>query len=221
MRLDMNKIIEKSIKKKLLLVISNGSIHRDCMKSVHDLTLNSRSKFDLLLHICTETEQYMDVLENFTIHSIADVIIFVNSSIGFSPECIIDIFDRSLDSSKIVGVSVPNNVLNLNRINSTNHQFSEILSRSYDIHLITKDINVEEDCSMKVRGFQLNDIVGSSLNLSKTGDKPINISRGFINMKKECILITKHKVSNNGIYGCLLEHLQCLQKVRINNKNNT
>ena len=217
MAFNMNNIIEKSIKKKLLLVISNGTIHRDCMRSVHELTANSKNKFELILHICNEKEQYMDVLERFTLNSVADVIIFVNSAIGFKHDSIYDIFDRALNSDKMVGVCAPTSVLNLSRINSTNFQHAEVLSRSYDIHTMNKNICVEQDCSMKVRGFQLTDIVGISLKLTKRGERPIDLSRGFLNMKNECILITKHKVSNNGIDGCLLEHLQCIQKVREEN----
>jgi len=212
----LNSIIEKGTKKKLLLTISNGSIHKNLLKSVHELSINSRNKFELILHICNETEQYMDILEKFTLESIADVIIFVNSSVGFSHDCINDIFDRCLDSNSMVGVCVPNKTLNLKGINSTNHEYAEPLSRVYDLHLIDKHINVDDKCLMKVRGFQINDIVGLSLSLSKKGDKPIDISRGFNHMKNECILITKHKVSNNGIDGCLFEHLVCIQKVRRN-----
>ena len=65
--ISMDTIIEKGKKKKLFLVVSNGTIHRDFLKSFCELSINARNKLELILHLCTENETYMDVLEQFHI----------------------------------------------------------------------------------------------------------------------------------------------------------
>ena len=46
--ISMDTIIEKGKKKKLFLVVSNGTIHRDFLKSFCELSINARNKFCLL-----------------------------------------------------------------------------------------------------------------------------------------------------------------------------
>ena len=209
--ISMDTIIEKGKKKKLFLVVSNGIIHRDFLKSFCELSINARNKLELILHLCTENETYMDVLEIFQEKGIGDVIMFIHPSIGFTCECIFDIFDKTLDSERIFGVCAPTDKIFFSKINEKNYKSSEILTKDYEINFINKNIFIDENTLMRVRGFKMTDIVSISLKLSRKGSKPINISRGFINMENECYLVTKHRISNNGISGCLLEYFHHLK----------
>ena len=212
--ISMDTIVEKGKKKKLLLVVANGTIHRDFLKSFCDLSTNSRNKFELTSHICTENDTYMDILEQFQENGLGDVIMFIHPSIGFSCECIHDLFDKTLDSDKIFGVCAPTNKIDFSKINETNYKSAEILSKNYEINFMNKNIVIDENTLMRVRGFKLSDIVSISLKLSRKGPKPINISRGFINMENECYLVTKHRLYNKGINGCLLEYFHHVQQNR-------
>ena len=84
----MDKIVTK---KKIFMVVSSGRIHEDFLRSFCDFSIQSRNKFDILLHMCNENEQYMDILEKFTEDSVSDVIIFVKPTAGFSVQCIYDL----------------------------------------------------------------------------------------------------------------------------------
>ena len=63
--ISMDTIVEKGKKKKLFLVVSSGTIHRDFLKSFYELATKSKNKLELILHLCTENETYMDLLEQF------------------------------------------------------------------------------------------------------------------------------------------------------------
>ena len=209
--ISMDTIVEKGKKKKLFLVVSNGTIHREFLKSFYELSTNSKNKFELIMHLCTEDETYMDLLEQFQENGFADVIMFMKPSTGFTCECIIDLFEKTLDSEKIFGICSPTDKIDFSKINEKNYKSSEILTKNYEINFMSKNIFIDEKTLMRVRGFKLTDIVSISLKLSRKGSKPINISRGFLNMESECYLVTKHRISNNGISGCLLEYFHHIQ----------
>ena len=209
--ISMDTIVEKGKKKKLFLVVSNGTIHREFLKSFYELSINSKNKFELIMHLCTEDETYMDLLEQFQENGFADVIMFMKPSIGFTCECIIDLFEKTLDSEKIFGICSPTDKIDFSKINEKNYKSSEILTKNYEINFMSKNIFIDEKTLMRVRGFKLTDIVSISLKLSRKGSKPINISRGFLNMENECYPVTKHRISNNGISGCLLEYFHHLK----------
>jgi len=213
-KISMDKIIEKSAKKKILFVVSNGNIHKDFLKSFCEFSVHSRNKFEIVLHFCKENEQYMDILTVFSEQGLSDVVVFVHPSIGFSAESIYDLFDITIESNKIVGICSPEITTDFSKINEKNVKYAEILSKTYNVNFKDKNIIVDEKGHMNVRGFKLTDIVAISLKASRSGDKPINISRGFKDMKQECVLLTKHKVSINGVQGCFLEYLQVLQQIR-------
>jgi len=198
-RISMDTIVEKGKKKKLFLVVSNGTIHRDFFKSFYELSTNSKNKLELILHLCTENETYMDLLEQFQENGFADVIMFMKPSIGFSCECIIDLFEKTLDSEKIFGICSPTDKIDFSKINEKNYKSSEILTKNYEINFMSKNIFIDEKTLMRVRGFKLTDIVSISLKLSRKGSKPINISRGF----------------NNGVSGCLLEYFHHVQNTKV------
>ena len=214
---NMNTAVEKGKKQKIMLVVSNGIIRRECVQSLCNLIRESRNKFLVEIYMCGENEFDMDVLELFTEKGSADVIIFTKSYVGFTTEAIDAIASKALQVKSIVGISVPRPDLCFDRIRTQEPDEARILACCFDIQSKTKHINVDVDGTMQVRGFQRNDIVGLSLNLARNREKPLNISRGFANMIEDtCILYTNHHVSNCGTAGCLLQHLQCIQKHQSN-----
>ena len=220
-KFNMRNIVEKGQKTKVLLVVSNGIIRRECVQSLCTLTRESRNNYIVEIYMCGENEYEMDVLEKFSEHGSADVIIFTRSYVGFTTHAIDTIVEKTLATKCIVGIPVPRADLSLDRIKITQEpEDARILACCFDIQSKTKQINVDEHGMMDVRGFQRNDIVGFSLSLSRNREKPLNISRGFSNMNEDiCVLCTKYPVSNSGTSGCLLQHLQCIQKHRQNVTN--
>lgn len=213
---NMNNIVKNGnqIKKKILIVVSNGIIRRECVQSLCNLTRESRNKYMSEIYMCGENEYEMDVLEQFSEKGLADAIIFTRSYVGFTPQSIDAIVEQIFKSKCIVGISVPRPNYSFERTRlSQEPNEAKILACCFDIHSKTKHINVDKNGMMEVSGFQRNDIVGLSLDLSRNRKKPLNISRGFYNMNEDsCMLCTNFEVSNCGLSGCLLQHLQCIQK---------